>query len=252
MIKLMLINTQEWIRLKFFQIILFLSFIFVCFSNLLGSLSFTEQQRLVIDFGLAGIELSTMFIACFFATHSLAKEIERKTILVLLSRPIPRWKILIGYFGSLAILNFLTCLVLGATLYFFIDSAQNIFKINYFIAIFFIYLKSLVIGAFGLFVSVIARPMFAFVLSITYWMMSYSIVEIQFFLKKLEIGAQDILVKVISMTFPQFYKYNWKTYGYLKNLININDTSWALIHSMGWIFLFLYLASIAFRRKEIV
>lgn len=252
MIRLMWVNTQEWFRLKFFQIVLFLAFLFVCFSQLLGSLSFTEQQRLVVDFGLAGIEIALVFIACFFATHSLAKEIERKTILVLLARPIPRWKILMGYFGSLAILNFIAALVLSITLYFFIDSPSWIFNLNYVIAIALIYIKSMVIGSIGLFVAVIARPMFAFVLSITVWLMSYSIIEVQFFMEKAQVENSKEIFAVISAMFPQFYKFNWKSYGFLKAIINPYDVGWALLHSAGWILITMYLAALLFRKKEIV
>lgn len=252
MIRLMWVNTQEWFRLKFFQIVLFLSLLFVCFSELLGSLSFTEQQRLVVDFGLAGIEIALIFIACFFSTHSLSKEIERKTILVLLARPIARWKILVGYFGSLAILNFIAALVLSITLFFFVDSQSPMFVLNYIIAVVFIYLKSMVIGSMGLLLSVVARPMFAFVLSITAWLMSYSIIEIQFFLEKAAIENHQAIFKTISFFFPQFYKFNWKTYGFLKSVINPFDVSWALLHSLGWILFSVYLASLLFRKKEIV
>lgn len=252
MIRLIWVNTQEWFRLKFFQIVLFLSFLFVCFSQLLGALSFTEQQRLVIDFGLAGIEISLIFIACFFSTHSLAKEIERKTILVVLARPIPRWKILIGFFGSLAILNLIAATVLSSTLYMFIISPGKMFTFNYVLAVGFIYLKSLVIGSIGLCLSVIARPMFAFVLTFTVWLMSYSIIEVQFFLEKAQIENSKQIFSLISTVFPQFYKFNWKSYGFLKALINPYDVGWALLHSVGWIFISLYIAAMLFRKKEIV
>ncbi|MES2802951.1 MAG: ABC transporter permease subunit [Bdellovibrionota bacterium] len=252
MIRLIWVNTQEWFRLKFFQIVLFLSFLFVCFSQLLGSLSFTEQQRLVVDFGLAGIEIALIFIACFFSTHSLAKEIERKTILVVLSRPIARWKILIGFFGSLAILNLIAVIVLSATLYFFITSPGGLFNLNYVLAIAIIYIKSMVIGSIGLCISVMARPMFAFVLTITMWLMSYSIVEVQFFMEKAQVENSKQIFAVISTVFPQFYKFNWKSYGFLKALINPYDVGWALLHSAGWILLSLYIAAMLFRKKEIV
>ncbi len=252
MIRLIWVNTQEWFRLKFFQIVLFLSFLFVCFSQLLGSLSFTEQQRLVVDFGLAGIEIALIFIACFFSTHTLAKEIERKTILVVLSRPIARWKILIGFFGSLAILNFVAVIVLGLTLNLFVESTGGFFIWNYLLALTIIYLKSLVIGAIGLCISVIARPMFAFVLTITMWLMSYSVIELQFFMEKARIENREQIFAVLSTVFPQFYKFNWKSYGFLKAMPIPYDIGWAFLHSFGWIVLSLYLAALLFRKKEIV
>lgn len=252
MIRLIWTNTQEWLRLKFFQIVLFLSLLFVLFSQLLGSLSFTEQQRLIVDFGLAGIEISLVFVACFFSTHALAKDIDRKTILVLMSRPIPRFKIILGYFGSLVLLNLMAAFILGFTLFIFVKSPHFLFDLNYFVSVFFIYLKSLVVGGLGLLISVIARPMFAFVLSLTIWLMSYSVIEIKFFLEKAEVSYQSEIFSIFNYLFPQFYKFNWKSYGYLKAVLNPADVGWAFLHCLGWIVLSVYLASMLFRKKEIV
>ena len=123
--RLILVNTLEWIRLKFIHIIFFLAFSYYALSYLLGSLSFTEQERIFFDFGLGGIEVATVFVAAFLSTHALYREIERKTILVILARPIQRWQLLIGYLGGLSILNFFVVLILGGVLYFGLQESSQ-------------------------------------------------------------------------------------------------------------------------------
>ncbi len=250
MMRLIYINTQEWFRLKFFHVVAFLSLFYIFMSYLLGSLSFVEQQRLIFDFGLAGLEATTFFVAAFISTHALHREIERKTILVTLARPIPRWNLLIGYIGSLILLNLFVTLSLGAVLFSFLQKSQ--YSSALFISIVTILLKSIVIACFGILCSVLARAMFGFVMVIAYWIMAYAIPDLQFFAKKLENEALILLGKFLDFIIPNFYAFNWKSYHFLRATVDYKEVLWSWAHCFGWIFMLLFLAAVAFRRKEIV
>lgn len=251
MIRLIFVNTLEWLRLKFFHIILFLAFLFYILSFLVGSLSFTEQERIFFDFGLGGIEVATIFLATFLSTHALYREIERKTILVLLARPIARWQLLVGYLGSLMILNLIVIIILGGILYVGLEEASQ-YQVTLLSSLFIILLKSIVISAFGLVCAVLSRPMFGFVLTLAYWMAAYSLPDVIFLAAKLKNQGFIFVTQILDFIIPNFYLFNWKNYHYLKSTFVFNDFLWAVFHCTAWtVFLFL-LASLFFRRKEIV
>jgi len=76
----------------------------------LGELSLDQQMRVVTDLGLASISLFSVIIAIFLGSSLLYKEIERKTLYVILPKPIARFEFLLGkYFGIVA-----TCAVFVA------------------------------------------------------------------------------------------------------------------------------------------
>jgi len=79
------LSASEWIRLKFFHIVLFFAVLFLAFSHLLSALTFSVQERLLYDFGLAGLEIGLVMIASLIGSHSIQREIDRKTLFVLLS-----------------------------------------------------------------------------------------------------------------------------------------------------------------------
>ena len=69
----------------------------------LGELSLDQQMRVVTDLGLASISLFAVVIAIFLGSSLLYKEIERKTLYVILPKPIARFEFLLGkYFGIVA------------------------------------------------------------------------------------------------------------------------------------------------------
>jgi ABC-type transport system involved in multi-copper enzyme maturation permease subunit len=69
----------------------------------LGELSLDQQMRVVTDMGLASISLFSVVVAIFLGSSLLYKEIERKTLYVILPKPIARFEFLLGkYFGIVA------------------------------------------------------------------------------------------------------------------------------------------------------
>ena len=61
----------------------------------LGELSLDQQMRVVTDIGLASISLFSVVVAIFLGSSLLYKEIERKTLYVILPKPIARFEFLL-------------------------------------------------------------------------------------------------------------------------------------------------------------
>lgn len=70
------------------------------FALALAELALNEQARVVRDVGLASVSLFSVIVAVFLGSSLLYKEIERKTLYVILPKPIRRDELLLGkYFG---------------------------------------------------------------------------------------------------------------------------------------------------------
>lgn len=72
------------------------------FALALAELSLGQEERVVADVGFASISLFSVVIAIFLGSSLLYKEIERKTLYVILPKPIARGEFLVGkYLGIL-------------------------------------------------------------------------------------------------------------------------------------------------------
>jgi Cu-processing system permease protein len=80
------------------------------FTLALAQLSLHEQDRVVADIGLASISLFSVIVAVFLGSSLLYKEIERKTLYVILPKPIRRVEFLLGKYAGI----FLTAAVFVA------------------------------------------------------------------------------------------------------------------------------------------
>ena len=80
----------------------------------LAELSLHQQRRVVLDVGLASISLFSVVIAIFLGSSLLYKEIERKTLYVILPKPIRRWEFLLGKYAGIAVTALVFVAIMGA------------------------------------------------------------------------------------------------------------------------------------------
>lgn len=244
------LNASEWIRLKFFHVIIFFGLVFIGFSHMLSSLTFAVQERLLYDFGLAGLELGLIMISGLIGTHSIQREIDRKTLFVLLARPIPRSHVVLGSWLSILILCFLfSC---GFLLSLIFSAGGTTHLLGLVIATFSSFLKAMVISSFAVALGLLVRPVLALGATICYWVLCYALPDIKFFIAKLQDNFLSNLFEIFEKIIPQFYRYNWKSFYYVINRPTSSEILWSVFHSLAWTFVWLFLASLFFRRKEIV
>jgi ABC-type transport system involved in multi-copper enzyme maturation permease subunit len=106
------LNTfKEIIRNKYLYIIIFFSFVFIVFSVLLGKLTIWQNDKIIVDFWLAMIEVFWLLWVLFVWSQLLFNEIEGKTIFLILSKPVKRYEFLLGKILGFSLTIFLIILL---------------------------------------------------------------------------------------------------------------------------------------------
>lgn len=95
MINIALNTFKEIVRNKFLYLILFFAFIFIIFSIALWKLTIWDDSKVIVDFWLAMIEIFWLVWVLFIGSQLLFKEIEGKTIFLILSKPIKRYEFIL-------------------------------------------------------------------------------------------------------------------------------------------------------------
>ena len=93
----------ESVRDKILYSILVFAFAMIGSSTILVTLSVGGEGRIVKDLGLTCITLCGLFIAVFIGINLVSREIERRTIFSLLSKPVHRAEFLAGKFLGLGL-----------------------------------------------------------------------------------------------------------------------------------------------------
>ena len=98
------VNTfRENLREKLLYNLLFFALLMIGSSILLSKITLGDYHRLILDLGLASINLFGVLIAIFVGIGLVSKEVDRKTIYTIVSKPIPRYAFLVGKYCGLVI-----------------------------------------------------------------------------------------------------------------------------------------------------
>ncbi len=90
------------LRERAFSVVLIFAILVLVLSRLVAPLALGEARRITIDLGLAAIGAFTVLLVVLLGTRMVQKEIDSRTILVLLSKPVSRSEFLLGKFLGLA------------------------------------------------------------------------------------------------------------------------------------------------------
>ena len=108
---------REAIRDKVLYNLLIFTAIVITASVLLGQLTIGQDQRVIKDIGLASMSLFGVLIATFVGTSLVHKEIRRKTIYNIISKPIHRYEFILGKYCGLLLTMFINLIVMTIVLF---------------------------------------------------------------------------------------------------------------------------------------
>jgi ABC-type transport system involved in multi-copper enzyme maturation permease subunit len=129
---------------------------------LVGQISIDIERLVVVNLGLTAVSLFGVVIAIFIGIGLVSKEIDRRTLYTVLSRPVRRWEFVIGKFFGLAgtlVVNvfFMAIGVFAALLY--VSHKYQASDGWILVALYFIILQFLILCALSLLFSSFSTPL---------------------------------------------------------------------------------------------
>ena len=244
---------REVVRDRILYIIGFYAVILAAAAMLLPELAAATEDKMFLDVGLAVMSTLSLIIAVFVGTGLISKEEEKRTILMLIAKPISRNEFIIGkYFGLSTVLALLVIAMSAIYLIFLqvnnIDYSATSIVINAIFLILQLSLMSAIAIAFGVFTGSILATALTFAV---YLMGNIT----QDLLKQAHIGENPGLERItqgLYLLLPDLSRLNLKNdavYGlsalpdYTKLFI---DAGYSLLYSA----MLLAIAAFIFSQKE--
>ena len=163
---------REVIRDRVLYLIGLFALLLVIALRLLPEVAATTENKILIDFGLAAINGLGVIVAVFAGTGLINKEIEKRTLLVLIPKPVNRAEFIIGkHLGLSAVLAVL--IVAMTAIYFVLLSFS---KIDYpvgsiLVAILYLFLELSLVAAVALLFGVFTSSLLATLLTFGVYLM---------------------------------------------------------------------------------
>ncbi|MDD3646351.1 MAG: ABC transporter permease [Candidatus Gracilibacteria bacterium] len=250
MINIIFSTFKEIVRNKFLYLILFFAFVFIAFSILLGKLTIGDDAKVVVDFGLAMIEIFGLIGVLFVGSQLLFKEVEGKTIFLILSKPIKRYEFILGKFlgfsATIALIIFLQSIL------FLIVLAIKGIALDHLIvfSLLFTFFKLEIVLSLVFFFSSFMSNILTILVSMMIYVLSHSFSLILDMVNRFQNEVIVGFIKAIQLLFPPFEALNIKdVIGGFTNF-STNFFIFNSFYSVAYLIIILYFTVVIFNKKE--
>ncbi len=244
------LNTfRENLRDKLLYNLLVFALLMIGSSLLLMRLTLGEFHRLLIDVGLGSINIFGVLIAIFVGIGLVNKEIEKKTIYTIVSKPVARYQFLVGKYLGLTLTLFVNTLIMAGGLLLVLFAQAVPIESMLFKALGLIFMEFMVITAVALLCSTFTSATLSAIFTLATYVIGHLTGDLKTFGEKMDEGMRAV-VTGLYYVLPNLERFNLK--GNVIHHIEVSGTDLLLIvvYGLTYVAFLLMSASIIFQRRD--
>lgn len=243
-------TVREAIRNKLLYTLVFFAVLLISTGFLLATLSYVERERIMQDVGLAAIRLFGMGIAIFLGVGLIHKEVDRRTIYTIVTKPVSRAEFLLGKFVGLvatvwlqlaimALAFVVVSLVVGAP----VDGGHAA-------ALLLTGMELMLIVAIATLFSAFTTPLLASLYTVGMTMVGHLTRDLRAIANGTESEGVKAVAGFVYVLLPDLEMFNRTIEAVHGLAIESGQVLWPLLYGMGYTGCLLLVASIIFERRD--
>jgi ABC-type transport system involved in multi-copper enzyme maturation permease subunit len=244
------LNTfRENLRDKLLYNLLVFALLMIGSSPLLMRLTLGEFHRLILDLGLGSINFFGVLIAIFVGIGLVNKEIDKKTIYTIISKPVARYQFLLGKYLGLSLTLLINTGIMAAGLLAVLYFQDVPIQLVLFKALGLVYLEFLVVTAVALLFSTFTSATLSAIFTLAVYVIGHLTTDLKTFGQKMDALGRAVLESIYYLL-PNLDRFNLK--GHVTHQLDVPAGDLVLIVSYGTAYtaLLLVLASAIFQHRD--
>jgi Cu-processing system permease protein len=254
---------KESVRDKVLYGLVVFGVLLIAASYLLGQLSAGQDVKIIKDLGLASIAAFGLVVAIFIGVGLVWKEVERRSIHSVLSKPISRGQFVVGKYCGLV----LTLLVnVGLmTIAFYIVLAYMGWREdasvratwpapatdpNMLVAVLLTFMELMIVTSIALFFSTFSTPLLSAILTLGLWVIGQFSADLRNFETMVESPVAGSLTRFLYYVLPNFSAFDVKTRVVYGESIDLGYVSLTGLYGLTYVALVLVAAMTIFSRRD--
>jgi ABC-type transport system involved in multi-copper enzyme maturation permease subunit len=243
-------TVRDAVRNRVLYILVFFSLVMIGTSVALATLSYVERARILQDVGFGAIRFFGAAIAIFMGVGLIHREVERRTIYTILSKPVTRARFLAGKYLGLVATLWLQLAIMVAAFVAVSLAAGATLGVAHLIALVLIAVELAVVVAFATLFSSFATPFLAACYSVGLYLVGHLTRE----LRALGAGSESELFATVTVwihrVFPDLSALNRVIEAVHGLPIPAPEVGFALLAGVAWCLGFLLVAVVVFERRD--
>jgi ABC-type transport system involved in multi-copper enzyme maturation permease subunit len=209
-ISVIALNTfREAIRDRILYLLLVFALLLMGSAQVLSLLTVGGEEKIIKDLGLASISLFGVLTAVFIGVSLVSKEIERRTIYTIVSKPIHRYEFLLGKYCGLALTLGVNTAIMTAFFYLLL-LLKGFADPRLLVAIALIYMELLLVTAFATLFSAFSTPILSTLFSLSLYLVGHLTWSFDLLRAHIAGAAGRALCSVLFLVLPNLEIFNIK------------------------------------------
>jgi ABC-type transport system involved in multi-copper enzyme maturation permease subunit len=242
---------RESIRNRTILGIVLLAIGFIVSALLLAKLALDQRTRVIMDWGLFCVSSFGIVLAILMGVSLVRKEVSRKTLYVVLTRPIQRWQYVVGkYLGlSLTILVEVGLLSLALIVMLLIEGIPP--SVLLFKALYLSLIEILLVAAIAIFFAAFSSPYLSGFFTLGFFVVGRSLPVLSKLIDKIDAPVPHAISKGLFFGLPDLADYNLASRAVYGLDISWNEVGLLTAYGAGYLVLTLILAAWIFSRRDL-
>ncbi len=205
-------TVRELVRSKLLYNILVFTVLLIASSMLVAQLTIGQWDRVILDMGLAAIELAGVLVAVLIGVGIVAGEIERKTIFATLAKPVTRGAFLLGRYAGLLVILLVNVVIMMAVLTAVLKIADYQLTAVVVAAALLIFVELALLAAAAMFFGSFTTPVLATAFSLCFFLIGHLLADLRLYREKVAHNTlARFLTGVIYKVLPDLELLNLKS-----------------------------------------
>jgi ABC-type transport system involved in multi-copper enzyme maturation permease subunit len=241
---------REAIRNKVLYSIVFFAVGMILSSAFLGQLSLNADVKVIQDFGLTAISAFGVLIAIFTGVSLVYKEVERRTVFVLMPKPIQRYEFILGKYLGIVLTMAVLVGVMSVCLFVLLLAYNEPFDPTLGKAILLSFVEIMVMTSVAVFFSSFSTPFLSGFLTLGVFVLGRLAFDLRALTAKVENIVVDYLLIGISRVLPNLEDFNIAGRVVHKAYVSWSYVGTAVGHGCLYIAIVLTLSALVFSRRD--
>jgi len=240
---------REAIRDRILYLLLVFALFFIAFAQILSLLTVGSEEKIIKDLGLASISLFGVLTAIFIGVSLVSKEIERRTIYTIVSKPIHRYQFILGKYCGLV----LTLLVNTAVMtfwFYLILGLKGFADPRLLLAVWLTFLELLLVTALALLFSSFSTPLLSTLFTLSLYLVGHLTWSLSLLRERVTSPAGRWVCSALYFLLPNLEIFNVKGEVVHGSALPPHLLFWAFLYLLGYGGVVLTVASVIFQRKD--
>lgn len=241
---------KETVRDRILYGILAFALLFLISTTMFGSISLGEDIKVIKDLGLAGIYVFSLIITIFLGTSLVYKELEKRTLYIIFSKPVSVFQFILGKFFGLWSSIGLNILFMTAIYLAVVGIKGGGFDYVSLFAILLLVFEIAILIALAIVFSTITTPLAGTIYTIIVLYIGHSISITKSFAEKSSPFVKYLL-DVAYYIFPNLEKFNLRNDVVYGSLPNSAQIIYPIVYSALFTIVLLSLAISALKKQDL-